>query len=90
MITSCSTPVGRMPPLSAMTEKPVLCPSIVNRPARNTIPTTRNVTSATTLIGAAQNSISPNNFTEIMLTVSTITSAINAIVHCGTALNAPQ
>ena len=79
-----------MPPLSAMTDTPVLWPSIVNRPVRKMIPTTRNVTNATTLISAAQNSISPNNFTEIMLTVSTITSAINAIVHCGTASNAPQ
>lgn len=79
-----------MPPLSAMTDKPVLCPPMLKRHAGNTIPTTRNVTSATTLINAAQNSISPNNFTEIMLAVSTITIAINAIVHCGTALKAPQ
>jgi hypothetical protein len=27
MITSCSVPVGRMPPLSAMTKTPVGCPS---------------------------------------------------------------
>ena len=50
MITNCSIPVGRMPPLSAMTDIPVLCPSTVNRPARKTMPTTRKVISATTLI----------------------------------------
>lgn len=54
------------------------------------MPTTKNVTSATTLIRAAQNSISPKTLTEIMLTVSTITKAISAMVHCGIALKAPQ
>ena len=54
------------------------------------MPTTRNVTSATTLISAAQNSISPNHLTEIMLMLSTITSAISAMVHCGIASKAPQ
>jgi hypothetical protein len=69
---------------------PVLSPAIVKRPARNSIPTTRNVANATTLIRTAQNSISPNSFTEIMFTVRTITSAISANVHCGTAWNAPR
>ena len=54
------------------------------------MPTTRKVTSAMTLMSAAQNSISPNTLTEIMFTASTITSAMSAIVHCGMALNAPQ
>ena len=31
MITSCCIPVGRMPPLSAMSDTPVGCPSTVNR-----------------------------------------------------------
>src|SRR5262249_15587512 len=55
-------------------EKPVLCPLMVKRPARNTTPVT--------LISAAQNSISPNNFTDTMLMVNTTSRAINAIVHC--------
>ena len=54
------------------------------------MPTIKKVTSATTLISAAQNSISPNHFTEIMLMSSTITSAISAISHWGIAAKAPQ
>ncbi len=78
-------PLGSRPPLSAITDGPVLAPSTLKRPARKTMPTTRKVTSATTLISAAQNSISPNHLTEIMLMVSTITSAMSAISHCGIA-----
>ncbi|ERG69329.1 hypothetical protein HMPREF9336_04220 [Segniliparus rugosus ATCC BAA-974] len=49
-----------------------------------TTPMTRKVTSATTLMSAAQNSISPNHFTEIMFTESTITSAKSAHAQPGT------
>ena len=69
---------------------PVLWPSILKRPARKMVPATRNAISAITLISAAQNSISPNHLTEIMLTDSTITSAISATAHCGTTSNAFQ
>ena len=89
-ITNENRPVGKSPPLSTITPNPVVWPLISKRPPRNTIPTTRNVTSAATLMIEAQNSISPNSFTEIMFSVTTIPSAMSAINHCGIALNMPQ
>lgn len=47
------------------------------------MPTTRNVTSASTLTNEAQNSSSPNALTEIRFIDNTTTSAINARVHWG-------
>ncbi|SKW19555.1 Uncharacterised protein [Mycobacteroides abscessus subsp. massiliense] len=54
------------------------------------MPTIKKATSATTLMSAAQNSISPNSLTLIMFMVSTMTRAISAMVHWGMALNDPQ
>ena len=49
------------------------------------MPTTRKVTSATTLSSAAQNSSSPNSVTEIRFMPTTRISASSAHIHCGTA-----
>ncbi|SKY69911.1 Uncharacterised protein [Mycobacteroides abscessus subsp. abscessus] len=89
-ITNENNPVGNIPPLSEMTLNPVEAPSMSKRPARKTIPTTRNVTSAVTLMIDAQNSISPKSLTEMMFMVSTMQRAMSAISHCGIAPNIPQ
>ncbi|SHT97828.1 Uncharacterised protein [Mycobacteroides abscessus subsp. abscessus] len=80
-MTNAIRPVGSRPPLSAITDGPVLAPSTVNRPARKTVPMTRNPMMATTLIRAAQNSISPNSLTLIVFMVSTMTKAMSAMDH---------
>ncbi|CPU40373.1 Uncharacterised protein [Mycobacteroides abscessus] len=54
------------------------------------MPKIRKATRATTLISAAQNSISPKSFTLIMFMVNTMIRAMSAMTHCGTALKAPQ
>lgn len=54
------------------------------------MPTMRKVTSATTLIIAAQNSISPNQRTETRLMDMTMTRAISAMTHCGITSKLPQ
>ena len=54
------------------------------------MPATRKLSSATTLIIAAQNSNSPNSATETMFMANTSASAISAISHCGTDSNTFQ
>ena len=88
--TSGSSPVGSSPPWLLHNAGPVSWPSTLKRPARKTVPTTRNVTSASTLISEAQNSISPKTLTEIRFIDTTTTSAIRARTHCGMAWKACQ
>ncbi|SIM34923.1 Uncharacterised protein [Mycobacteroides abscessus subsp. abscessus] len=80
-MTNAISPAGKSPPLSAITDGPVLAPSMVKRPARKTVPMTKNPTMATTLIRAAQNSISPNSLTLMVFMVRTMTKAMSAMDH---------
>lgn len=93
-MTAGSSPFGNSPSLSPQIENPVRTASppasTGNAKTSQTIATTRNATSAATLMRANQNSSSPNTFTATMFAARTTTRAISASSHCGAAVKADQ
>ena len=85
-----STPVGKTPPWSVISDGPGVVPPTGCWVASRKMPMSMKTTSAATLTIANQNSSSPKIRTEIRLTVSTTASAMSAITHCGTSVNSRQ
>lgn len=89
-MTRGHAPDGNRPPLSVIKLIPGISEPTGMRPARKTMPTIKKVTSAMTLIMAAQNSISPNHLTDTRFRLITRTSATKAMAHCGITSKLPQ